>query len=203
MLLRVTDSKIFLLESGKKQIGRGHQTGWKMKNHQPRLRVVAWMLHRCFLVRQASFPARVFELLIRMAGIGMAMRKTGEKLTLAPEVCITLIAVEQRNKGRVKNARSATALGHGDRCPKCAVPFEPSSAEKALITRRNWAELLYIIVSATFVFQHQGVDTNAVHEMSEPSNAPDPAGRICARLAGSILRLLPLAMFRLQDGANA
>lgn len=58
-----------------------------------------------------------------------------------------------------------------------------------------------IMVSSTFVFQHKGVDTNGVHEVSEPSNAPDPAGRIPARLAGSTLRLLPLAVFRLQDGA--
>jgi len=66
------------------------------------LRVVAWMLHCRFLVLQASFPARTLGPLIRMVGTGMATRRTGERLELAPELCITLIAVEQRSKGHVK-----------------------------------------------------------------------------------------------------
>ncbi len=76
----------------------------KTKNHQPRLRVVAWVLPCCFLVRQASFPACALELLIRMAGIGTIMRRAGETFALAPEVCIPLISVEQSGKECVKKA---------------------------------------------------------------------------------------------------
>jgi len=39
----------------------------KKKNHQPRLRVVAWVVLNQRLLRQAMFPAFAMELLIRMA----------------------------------------------------------------------------------------------------------------------------------------
>jgi len=40
---------------------------------------------------QAWFPARALWLVIRMAGMGAAMRMTGRKFVLAPSVCMTLI----------------------------------------------------------------------------------------------------------------
>jgi len=76
----------------------------KTKNHQPRLRVVAWVLHDCSLIRQASSPASALELLIRMAGVGTAMHLTVRELALRPKVCIALISVEQRMKRRVNKA---------------------------------------------------------------------------------------------------
>jgi hypothetical protein len=36
--------------------------------------VVAWVLHSSFPVRQASFPARALEPIIRMEGLGAAVR---------------------------------------------------------------------------------------------------------------------------------
>jgi hypothetical protein len=67
------------------------------------LRVVAWVLHSSFPVRQASFPARALGPVIRMEGRGAAVRWTKETFALAPDGCMTLIEVKQRSKGRVKN----------------------------------------------------------------------------------------------------
>ncbi|MGD0800540.1 MAG: hypothetical protein ABR906_04415 [Terracidiphilus sp.] len=55
---------------------------------------------------QAPFPAHALNLVIRMARIGIGMRRPRIKLVLAPEVCMTLIAVEQTSKVRVKKAGS-------------------------------------------------------------------------------------------------
>jgi len=74
----------------------------KMKNHQPRLRVVAWVLQNSFLIRQASLPAYGLEHIIRMKGTGATLHWTGLRLELVPEVSMTLIEVNQRSKGRVK-----------------------------------------------------------------------------------------------------
>jgi hypothetical protein len=63
--------------------------------------VVAWVLHTSFPVRQASFPERALVPIIRMEGLGAAVRWTKETFALAPEVCMTLIEVKQRSKGRV------------------------------------------------------------------------------------------------------
>jgi hypothetical protein len=57
------------------------------------------------LLRQASYSARSMELLIRIARMDAAMRRTGKKLALAAEVRMTLIEVEQSGEGRVKHAR--------------------------------------------------------------------------------------------------
>ncbi len=57
------------------------------------------------LLRQASYPARSMELLIRIAIMDAAMRWTGKKLALAAEVRMTLIEVKQNSKGHVKQAR--------------------------------------------------------------------------------------------------
>jgi hypothetical protein len=65
--------------------------------------VVAWVLHSSFPVRQASFPTRALEPVIRMEGLGAAARWINETFALAPEVCMTLIEVKQRSEGRVKN----------------------------------------------------------------------------------------------------
>ena len=73
----------------------------RIKNHQPRLRVVAWVLQNCFVIRQASLPAYRLEHIIRMEGIGAALHGTGMRLELAPKVSMTLIEVNQRSKGRV------------------------------------------------------------------------------------------------------
>jgi hypothetical protein len=73
-----------------------------MKNHQPRLRVVAWALHNERVsIGQADFPAREFEPLIRMAEIGMML---AIRLVLAFDNFIGLIAVEQRRSSCVKIA---------------------------------------------------------------------------------------------------
>jgi hypothetical protein len=48
------------------------------------LRVVACVVHYFFLIRQASLPACALEQLIRIAGIGTAMRWTGASFALAP-----------------------------------------------------------------------------------------------------------------------
>ena len=61
-------------------------------------------VHSSFPVRQASFPARALEPIIRMEGLNAAVRWTEETFALAPEVCMTLIEVKQRSKGRVKKA---------------------------------------------------------------------------------------------------
>jgi hypothetical protein len=53
-------------------------------------------------VRQAPLPACVLDLLIRGSETGKAMHGTGEKLALEVNACMTLIAVEQRCKVRVK-----------------------------------------------------------------------------------------------------
>jgi hypothetical protein len=66
------------------------------------LRVVAWVLHSSFPVRQASVPARALGPIIRMEGLGAAVRWTKVTFALAPEVGMTLIEVKQRRKGRVK-----------------------------------------------------------------------------------------------------
>ena len=60
------------------------------------------MLHSSFPVRQASVPARALGPIIRMEGLGAAVRWTDRTFALAPEVCMTLIEVKQRGKGRVK-----------------------------------------------------------------------------------------------------
>jgi len=99
MLVRVTDSKICLLGCEKDNVN--HET----KSHQPRSRVVAWVLLCCYPVGQAWFPARELEPLIRMARAGALIRGTGKKLAPAPEVCISLIAVEQTSQWCVKKAR--------------------------------------------------------------------------------------------------
>jgi hypothetical protein len=64
------------------------ETGQETKNHQPRSRVVAWVLLCCFPDGQAWFPARKLEPLIRMARAGAVIPRTGKRLVLAPEVCI-------------------------------------------------------------------------------------------------------------------
>jgi hypothetical protein len=91
-------------------LGKKIETGRNTKNHQPRSRVVAWVLHYCSPVRQASLPARELEPIIRIARAGAVMRRTGKKLALAPEVCISLIAVEQTTKSRVKKAAANEAF---------------------------------------------------------------------------------------------
>jgi len=74
----------------------------KMKSHQPRLRVVAWMLQNRFLLRQASLPGCGLDLIIRMEGAGAALHETGMRLELAPELSMTLIEVNQRGRLHVK-----------------------------------------------------------------------------------------------------
>jgi hypothetical protein len=64
--------------------------------------VVAWVLLCCSPVGQAGFPARKLEPLIRIARAGAVIRGAGKKLGFAPEVCISLIAVEQRSNAPVK-----------------------------------------------------------------------------------------------------
>jgi hypothetical protein len=72
--------------------------------------VVAWVLHSSFPVRQASFPARALMPVIRMEGLGAAVRRTDGTFALAPEGCMTLIEVKQRSKGRVKKAECGKGL---------------------------------------------------------------------------------------------
>jgi hypothetical protein len=74
-----------------------------MKNHQPRLRVVAWMmLNSKNQVGQASLPAGALGPIIRMEGIDTAGRMAWTKFALDPDVCMTLKEVEQRRRGQVK-----------------------------------------------------------------------------------------------------
>jgi hypothetical protein len=47
-------------------------------------------------VRQATFPARAMEMLIRIAGIDTAMQATIEKPELAQGVCITFFSRAER-----------------------------------------------------------------------------------------------------------
>jgi hypothetical protein len=74
----------------------------KIKNHQPLLRVVAWMLQNFSVIRQACLPAYGLVLIIRMEGIGAPLHGTGERLELALKLSMTLIEVNQRGRGRVK-----------------------------------------------------------------------------------------------------
>jgi hypothetical protein len=76
-----------------------------MKNHQPRLRVVACVQQNCLMIRQASLPAYGLEHIIRMEGAATALHMTGIRLELAPKVNITLIEVNQNAKGHVKYAQ--------------------------------------------------------------------------------------------------
>jgi hypothetical protein len=93
--------------------------------------VVAWVLHSSFPVRQASFPPRALVLVIRMEGLGAAARWTKETFALAPEVCMTLIEVKQRSKGRVKTECSAAEVID---CP-CRLPFDAGTKIKAFEPR--------------------------------------------------------------------
>jgi hypothetical protein len=74
------------------------------------LRVVAWVLHSSFPVRQASVPARAMGPIIRMEGLGAAVRWTDGTFALAQEGCMTLIEVKQRGKGRVKKEECGKGL---------------------------------------------------------------------------------------------
>ncbi|MGP8226991.1 MAG: hypothetical protein ACLQGT_12655 [Terracidiphilus sp.] len=79
------------------------------------------MLHSSFPFRQASVPARALEPIIRMEGLGAAMHWIDGTFALAAEVCMTLIEVKQRSKGRVKNSvwlRSSPALRTALSMPK-------------------------------------------------------------------------------------
>ena len=75
-----------------------------MKNHQPRLRVVAWVLLNYESFRQASFPARELEPLIRIAEMGKAPCRTVRRLVLGLHRYISLMKVDQRRGRRVKAA---------------------------------------------------------------------------------------------------
>jgi hypothetical protein len=66
------------------------------------------------------------------------MRRIGEKLALALEVCIALIAVEQRGRGRVKKA----SLEVSDIKPKPDVtlpscPWRGKAGEANLVTSKT------------------------------------------------------------------
>ncbi|MGA9068765.1 MAG: hypothetical protein WB424_00835 [Terracidiphilus sp.] len=74
----------------------------KMKSHQPRLRVVAWVLQNRVLLRQALHPACGLKIIIRIEGAGAGLHLEETRLELAPEVSMTLIEVEQSGRGRVK-----------------------------------------------------------------------------------------------------
>ena len=63
-------------------------------------------------VRQAPFPACVLEPLIRREGIDTAMHRTGEKLAVAAEVCMTFFAVEQRSRGTSRDPAQAPGQAH-------------------------------------------------------------------------------------------
>jgi hypothetical protein len=72
--------------------------------------VVACVLHSSFPVRQASFPARAMGPIIRMEGLGAAVRWSKVTFALAPEMGMTLIEVKQRSKGRVKKEECGKGL---------------------------------------------------------------------------------------------
>ena len=76
----------------------------KIKNHQPRLRVVAWNSDVASDSCQAQLPAGVLSGLIRTAGIEAAM---------ARRKCMTLMEVDQRNAGRVKIWDGGRCIGNG------------------------------------------------------------------------------------------
>src|ERR1035437_4255310 len=102
MLDRLTGSKVVLLDSwGNAQ---------KRKSHQPRLRVVAWVLDQLNPFRQAQFPARTLWVLIRMAGIRASPRTMVRRGVLEVAWCMTLMEVTQRRGGRVKKRGSWPAI---------------------------------------------------------------------------------------------
>ena len=71
-----------------------------MKNHQPRLRVVACVV--AFLqnpVNQAVLPARGLCLLIRRLGIIPSPGMSGQQHELSWGICMTLSQVDQRCNG--------------------------------------------------------------------------------------------------------
>jgi hypothetical protein len=72
------------------------------KNHQPRLRVVAWVLLCCLSVGQASLPAYGLEPIIRIKRTTAATRRRGKQLGLASFSRIGLNAVDQKCQNRVK-----------------------------------------------------------------------------------------------------
>jgi hypothetical protein len=58
--------------------------------------------HSKDLIGQASFPASELGLVIRIAGIDVALHKTGRNFEMRPEMCMALIEVEQSRGERVK-----------------------------------------------------------------------------------------------------
>lgn len=69
----------------------------RLKNHQPRLREVAWVvLNSENPICQASIPALLVGQVIRHAGIGGVQAMSGNGFVLAIDLCMMMIEVEQR-----------------------------------------------------------------------------------------------------------
>jgi hypothetical protein len=68
------------------------------------VRVVAWMLLDGNAVYVRPGTPRALETLIRIAQDGAGFPHIGEEFALAPDLCMTLIAVEQRKSACVKIA---------------------------------------------------------------------------------------------------
>jgi hypothetical protein len=83
------------------------------------------------------------ELLIRIVGIGAAMRLTGKMLALAAEVRMTLIEVEQSSKGRVKQAGRYIFPLPGFFCQKASrlITIETPRKENFSIAPSFWPHL--------------------------------------------------------------
>jgi hypothetical protein len=77
----------------------------EIENHQPRSRVVAWVLKKMVNpLDQAPFPARVIGMLIRIDGIGRCAIAGQERLVIKRQRIIGLKAVDQTVGWRVKKA---------------------------------------------------------------------------------------------------
>jgi hypothetical protein len=71
-------------------------------------------------------------MVIRMAGMDKTMHRTGKRLALGPEVCISLMAVEQRGKGSVKGARCGISPHHSLSHDSCSPERNRNATELKL-----------------------------------------------------------------------
>jgi hypothetical protein len=158
-----------------------------------------------------------------MAGAGATLHGTEERLELAPEMSMTLIEVKQRGKGRVKQKSGTKAVWFQSRFGSGLRMISIASTEMdvrwwLMMTKirfhrllsgtvrvkythflENFVTIVYIIICYAPILEPDGVKNDALCKLSKPQNAPDQSARISSQGAGPALRLLSLALFRLQD----
>jgi len=110
ILLRVTDSNGCLLGCSSFRIR--FESRIPIKTEKPPAALAGGGLGAAvlLLLRQASLPACVLERIIRMKRVGAALHGTGMRLELAPSLSMTLIEVNQRGTGRVKQRAKAGSM---------------------------------------------------------------------------------------------